>query len=55
LKTAWKGIHDDLVFAVSLACWNAHNMYPNEPAGREQWWTNKHEADAARLFGKKKG
>jgi hypothetical protein len=47
----WReGTHDDLVFAVSLACWNAQNMYPNDPAGGEQWWANKREADGARLF-----
>ena len=47
---AWReGTHDDLVFAVALACWNAQNMYPNDPAGGEQWWTNQHQADAARL------
>jgi hypothetical protein len=48
----WReGTHDDLVFAVALACWNAQNMYPNDPAGEEQWWQNKHQADAARLLG----
>jgi hypothetical protein len=27
----WReGTHDDLVFAVALACWNAQNMYPND-------------------------
>jgi hypothetical protein len=47
----WReGTHDDLVFAVALACWNAQNMYPNDPAGEEQWWQNKHQADAARLL-----
>ena len=47
----WReGTHDDLVFAVALACWNAQNMYPNDPAGGEQWWTNQHQADAARIF-----
>ena len=50
----WReGTHDDLVFAVALACWNHQNMYPNDPAGGEQWWTNKHQADAARIFQKK--
>jgi hypothetical protein len=47
----WReGTHDDLVFAVALACWNAQNQYPNDPAGGEQWWTNRHQADAARLL-----
>ncbi|MGD0776462.1 MAG: hypothetical protein ABSC05_26905 [Candidatus Solibacter sp.] len=51
----WReGTHDDLVFAVALACWNAQNAYPNDPAGGEQWWTNQHQADAARIFRKKK-
>ena len=50
---AWReGTHDDLVFAVALACWNAQNAYPNDPAGGEQWWTNQHQADAARIFRK---
>jgi len=47
----WReGTHDDLVFAVALACWNHQNMYPDDPAGGEQWWTNQHQADAARIF-----
>jgi hypothetical protein len=51
----WReGTHDDLVFAVALACWNAQNAYPNDPAGGEQWWTNQHQADEARIFRKKK-
>jgi hypothetical protein len=51
---AWReGTHDDLVLAVALACWNAQNAYPNDPAGGEQWWTNTHQADAARIFRKK--
>ena len=50
----WReGTHDDLVFAVALACWNAQNAYPNDPAGAEQWWTNQHQADAARIFRKR--
>ena len=52
---AWReGTHDDLVFAVALACWNAQNAYPNDPVGREQWWTSKQQADAARVFLKKR-
>jgi hypothetical protein len=51
---AWReGTHDDLVFAVALACWNAQNAYPNDPAGGEQWWTNQREAEAARVFRKR--
>ena len=48
---AWReGTHDDLGFAVALACWNAQNAYPNHPAGAEQWWTNEREAEAARIL-----
>ena len=48
---AWReGTHDDLVFAVALACWNAQNMYPDDREGGEQWWTNQRQADAARLL-----
>jgi hypothetical protein len=48
---AWReGQHDDLVLALAVACWNAQNMYPNDPAGGEQWWTNTQQADAARLL-----
>jgi hypothetical protein len=47
---AWReGTNDDLEFAVALACWNAQNMYPNDPAGGKQWWTSRHEADGARF------
>ncbi len=50
----WReGTHDDLVLAVALACWNAQNAYPDDPAGGEQWWTNQHQADAARIFQKR--
>jgi hypothetical protein len=50
---AWReGTHDDLVFAVALAYWNAQKMYPKDPAGGEQWWTTKRQADAARVFKK---
>ena len=50
---AWReGTHDDMVFAVALAYWNAQKMYPNDPAGGDQWWTNGQQADAARVFRK---
>ena len=50
---AWReGTHDDLVFAVALACWNAQKMYPKDPVGGDHWWTNTHQADAARAFRK---
>ncbi len=36
---AWReGTHDDLVFAVSLACWKAQKAYPWEPAGEDAYW-----------------
>ncbi len=48
---AWReGTHDDLVFAVSLACWAAKEKYPNEPSGKEAWWRNKREAEMARVM-----
>ncbi len=38
---AWRqGTHDDLVFAVALACWAAKRAYPREPAGENAWWTS---------------
>jgi len=38
---AWReGEHDDLVFAVSLACWGAKKFYGLE----DGWWTNEHGA-----------
>ena len=44
---AWReGTHDDLVFAVALACWNARKVYPE---GREEWCTQD-EREAARIF-----
>ena len=47
------GTHDDLVLAVALAYWNAQKIYPNEPAGSDQWWTNRHQAEAARVLRKR--
>jgi hypothetical protein len=29
-------------------------MYPNDPAAREEYWANTHQADVSRLFGKGK-
>jgi len=35
---AWReGTHDDLVFAVALACWSARKVYP-APEGDARWW-----------------
>ena len=34
---AWReGTHDDLVFAVALACWGARKIYPGGASG---WWS----------------
>jgi len=39
---AWReGQHDDLVLAVALACWGAHKVYPNPPAGEDGFWRKK--------------
>lgn len=36
---AWReGTHDDLVFAVALACWRARKVFPREPAGQAAYW-----------------
>ena len=36
---AWReGEHDDLVFAVALACWGAKRRYPGRLTGREAHW-----------------
>ena len=35
---AWRsGQHDDMVFAVALACWAARKMYPNAAVGEDRW------------------
>ena len=49
---AWReGTHDDLVFAVALACWAARKMYPkNEPAGEEAYWRFRAWSDCEREF-----
>jgi hypothetical protein len=36
---AWReGEHDDLVFAVALACWGAKKRYPWKPTGAAAYW-----------------
>jgi hypothetical protein len=36
---AWRdGSHDDLVFAVALACWGAKKAYPGDWSGRQRYW-----------------
>jgi hypothetical protein len=37
LFAAREGKHDDLVFAVALACWLCHRRYPKAPEGREAY------------------
>ena len=50
---AWReGTHDDLVFAVALAYWNANKVFPGGPPGNSRWWTNECVEDTERLFGK---
>ena len=50
---AWRaGTHDDLVFAVALACWGAGEVYPKARPGQELWWTNRWEAEMAEVFKK---
>ena len=35
----WReGAHDDLVFAVALACWGARKIYPGGASGDGRWW-----------------
>jgi hypothetical protein len=37
---AWReGSHDDLVFAVALACWAARKAYTQDLGGKQQYWT----------------
>ena len=39
---AWRqGEHDDLVFAVALACWGAGKRYPGKLTGREAYWIGR--------------
>jgi hypothetical protein len=46
---AWReGKHDDLVFAVALACWAARKVYPNPPVGDEACWRNEYSREAER-------
>ena len=39
---AWReGGHDDLVFAVALACWGAKKRYPVKPTGAAAYWIGR--------------
>ena len=47
---AWReGTHDDLVFAVALACWAAKKAHPQR-GERDEWLVNPQEADMERGF-----
>ena len=36
---AWReGEHDDLVFAVALACWGAKKRYPGPARREDEYW-----------------
>jgi hypothetical protein len=49
---AWRhGLHDDLVFAVALACWGAKESRPSP----DEYWINRHEAEMAEVFKKYEG
>lgn len=44
---AWReGTHDDLVFAVALACWNARKIYPLPLKVSQQWWLDGQREEA---------
>lgn len=37
---AWReGSHDDLVFAVALACWNTRKAWLHDTGGNPDYWT----------------
>lgn len=39
---SWRqGEHDDLVFAIALACWSAKKRYPRKPEGRDAYWVGR--------------
>ena len=39
---AWRsGEHDDLVFAVALACWGAGKAFPGRLRGNDGWWEGR--------------
>jgi hypothetical protein len=47
----WReGKHDDLVFAVALACWAAKKVYPNPPVGDDGCRRNEHSREAERAL-----
>jgi len=47
---AWRdGMHDDMVLAVSLACWSAGKIYPNPPQGKGRWWIGGREDEPVKV------
>ena len=47
----WReGEHDDLVFAVALACWGAKKLYPEGLDGDENWWQRNDQRELGRLL-----
>jgi len=49
---AWReGTHDDLVFAVALACWSAGKLYPNPLKRKQQWWLDGEREERQRHWG----
>jgi hypothetical protein len=48
---AWReGTHDELVFAVSLACWGLGKIYKHPLQRNDRWRTNGQQEEAERLF-----
>lgn len=48
----WReGQHDDLTFAVALACWGARKAHGNAVAGEVGWWQNLHQREWEKRFG----
>jgi len=48
---AWReGTHDDLVFAVALACWAAKKVHRNPPAGDDIWRRPEHIRESERAL-----
>lgn len=47
----WReGRHDDLVFAVSLACWAVKKLYPSSHAGPVGWCASANQAEWIKEF-----
>ena len=47
----WReGEHDDLVFAVPLACWGVKKLSPQGLDGDENWWRRDDQRELGRLL-----